>query len=247
MPRQKTHRPHARLRKIIGVSILILLGLSVLYSAWRLLTVPAGAVTAEGQSLRQDYVLSLLQCLMGFIVMFLPAHLDKRFHIVVPDRIQILYFVFLYMAIFLGEVRNFYYRVPFWDDVLHAFSGGMLAVIGLLLVNLLNGREKLHLNLSPFFVVLFAVSFAILAGVVWEIYEFAADGLLGTNMQKFMTYDGTQLTGRAALTDTMMDLIIDLGSATLVGITGYFSLRADANRQDDPDDVPDCAPPAARP
>lgn len=219
----------AKARKIIGISIHVLLGLAVLYSAWRLITVPQNMVTPEGQSLRQDYVLSLLQCLVGFIVMFLPSRLDKRYHIVIPDRIQIMYFIFLYMAIFLGEVRNYYYRFPFWDNILHAFSGGMLAVIGLLLINLLNGREKLHLDLSPLFVALFAVSFAVLSGVVWEIYEFTADGLLGTNMQKFIKYGGEVLVGRDALLDTMYDLIIDLGSAALVGVLGYFSLKAESN------------------
>ncbi len=93
-------------RKIIGVSIHVLLGLAVIYSAWRLFTISDNRVTPEGQSLRQDYILSLLQCLVGFIVMFLPSRLDKRYNIVVPDRIQIMYFVFLYMAIFLGEVHH---------------------------------------------------------------------------------------------------------------------------------------------
>lgn len=223
-------------RKIIGISIHVLLGLAVLYSAWRLITISDNAVTPEGQSLRQDYVLSLLQCLVGFIVMFVPSRLDKRYNIVVPDRIQIMYFIFLYMAIFLGEVRNYYYRFPFWDSILHAFSGGMLAVIGLLLINLLNGRENLHLDLSPLFVALFAVSFAVLSGVVWEIYEFTADGLLGTNMQKFMQYGGEVMVGRDALLDTMYDLIIDLVSAALVGVFGYFSLKAESNLMTDADD-----------
>lgn len=224
------HNQQARARKTIGITIHALLGLAVIYSAWRLFTVSADSVTSDGQSLRQDYVLSLLQCLVGFIVMFLPARLDQRYHIVVPDKIQIMYFIFLYLAIFLGEVRNFYYRFPFWDDILHAFSGAMLAAIGLLLINLLNGRKSLHLDLSPAFVALFAISFAVLAGVVWEIYEFTLDGLLGTNMQKFMNYGGEILNGRAALTDTMSDLIIDLGSASLVGILGYFSLKSDEKK-----------------
>jgi hypothetical protein len=80
------------------------------------------------------------------------------------------------------------------------------------------------------------VSFAVLSGVVWEIYEFTADGLLGTNMQKFMRYGGEVMVGRDALLDTMYDLIIDLVSAALVGVFGYFSLKAESNLMTDADD-----------
>ena len=228
MPKPAHNKHHISARTIIGIIILVLLGLSVIFTAFRLITLPADSLTPEGRSLRQDYVLSLLQCLGGFVIMFVPTILDKRYKIVVPDKIQIMYFIFLFLAIYLGEVQNIFYRVPFWDNILHAFSGGMLAIIGILLVNILNGQKKLHLQLSPFFVVLFGASFAILLGVVWEIYEFAADGLLGTNMQKFMRFDGELLVGRAALADTMIDLIVDLGSAVVVGILGYFSLKSEA-------------------
>ena len=37
-----------------------------------------------------------------------------------------------------------------------------------------------------------------LLGVVWEIYEFTADGILHTNMQKFGLEDGTPFLGRLA-------------------------------------------------
>ncbi|HZK29507.1 MAG TPA: hypothetical protein VFD19_04750 [Clostridia bacterium] len=228
MPNPTHNKRPINARKIIGIVILIILGLSVIYTALRLITLPADSLTPEGRSLRQDYVLALLQCLGGFVIMFVPTFLDKRYKIVVPDKIQIMYFIFLFLAIYLGEVQNFFYRVPFWDNILHAFSGGMLAIIGILLVNILNGQEKLHLQLSPFFVVLFGASFAVLLGVVWEIYEFAADGLLGTNMQKFMRFDGELLVGHAALADTMIDLIVDLGSAVIVGTLAYFSLKSEA-------------------
>lgn len=46
--------------------------------------------------------------------------------------------MFLYCAVFLGEVRNFYYVVPFWDVILHAFSSLMLGFFGLMVISILN-------------------------------------------------------------------------------------------------------------
>ena len=36
------------------------------------------------------------------------------------------------------------------------------------------------MNLSPVFVAFFALCFAVFLGVVWEFYEFTADGILHT-------------------------------------------------------------------
>ncbi|HBD64559.1 MAG TPA: hypothetical protein DC038_09010 [Clostridiales bacterium] len=82
--------------------------------------------------------------------------------------------------------------------------------------------EVLETHLSPFFVALFAFCFALASGAVWEIYEFLADCVLGTNMQKFMLGDGTVLVGQAALRDTMTDLIVDALSSLTVTVIGYY-------------------------
>jgi len=62
-------------------------------------------------------------------------------------------------------------------------------------------------------------------GVVWEVYEFAVDGLLGLNMQKYAMEDGEPLIGRAALADTMGDLIVDALGATVMSAVGYVSVK----------------------
>ena len=48
-------------------------------------------------------------------------------------------------------------------------------------------------------------------------------GLLGLNMQKCVTAQGEALIGRAALVDTMDDLIVDSLAALAVSVAGYFS------------------------
>ena len=58
-------------------------------------------------------------------------------------------------------------------------------------------------SMSPAFVALFTLCFALALDVLWEIYEFTVDALFQTNMQKYALEGGEALTGQAALQDTM--------------------------------------------
>lgn len=176
---------------------------------------------------RGDYALMLVQCLLGILVLVLPSIISKKKQIEIPSDLFLLYVIFLFCAIFLGEVRNFYYKISYWDMILHAFSGGMISALGFSFISLLNNDEKIHLKLSPFFVAAFAFTFSITLGVVWEVYEYTLDGLLGLNMQKFALESGAGLIGREALTDTMQDLIVDGLGAFIISIIGYISLKYD--------------------
>lgn len=214
------------IKKSKGLYYFVLVGfiLSIIYSIYNIVVAPSKDVnTLERQ--KSDYVLMLLQCVLGLIAMHLPNILEGKFHITIPTNTIIAYLIFLYCAIILGEVRSFYYRFAHWDTVLHAFSAGMLGSLGFYVVAYLNNSELTDLNLSPFFVALFAFCFAISIGVLWEIYEFSFDGILGLNMQKFRLEDGTNLIGRLALEDTMDDLIIDCIGALVTSIIGYLGLK----------------------
>ena len=210
--------------------VLALLALSVIYAAYMVSVAPSGMAENEYERVKSDYILMILQCLVGSIVIFLPSKVEKRFHIDIPDIMEVMYFLFLFCAIYLGEVRNFYFKVPYWDMILHGFSAAMLGAFGFIIVNFLNDTEKLNIRLTPFFVSLFAFCFAVTCGAIWEIYEFVADGLLGTNMQKFITADGMVMTGRDAVSDTMEDMIVDTCGALVVTVAGYYHLCLQGKR-----------------
>lgn len=180
---------------------------------------------AEHIKIKSDYVLMLLQCLLGIGVMFLPSFLERRIRIAIPGTIYIFFVVFLYAAIFLGEIRSFYYRIPQWDLILHGFSGLMLGALSFSVIDLLNGSERVKFDLSPVFVALFAFCFAVAMGVVWEVYEYTIDGFLDINMQRYRVKNGDDLIGRIALVNTMNDLIIDAVGAIIMSVIGYISLK----------------------
>lgn len=216
-----------KIKKGKNLYYFVLIGfiLSIIYSICMIVYAPSEEVNTLLRQ-KSDYVLMLLQCILGIFAMNLPSFINRKFNITIPTNTIIAYLIFLYAAIVLGEVRSFYYRFEHWDTILHAFSAGMLGSLGFDIVNVLNKTaDEEELKLSPFFVALFAFCFAVSIGVLWEIYEFSFDGILHLNMQKFRLEDGTNLIGREALRDTMDDLIIDCVGALTTSTIGYFGLK----------------------
>ena len=223
MPKSRLKKTNAkRIASLLFVSLI----LCALYSFVRIFTAPEVPAVGYAHG-RSDYILMFIQCLLGLVVLSLPSLLQRKLHMTLPNFIYVMYYIFLYCAIILGEVMNFYYVIPHWDIILHFFSGAMLGALGFILVSQLNDSEKIRVSLSPAFVALFAFCFSLSCGAVWEIYEFLFDGLLGLNMQKFITASGEVLVGHAAIRDTMTDIIVDAAAALLISIIGYSRLKAE--------------------
>ncbi|MDR3086005.1 MAG: hypothetical protein LBU47_06815 [Christensenellaceae bacterium] len=221
-------RKKSALPTIIFYVVFFCLLFSLLYTARQLFFAPFSSPEWSERN-KSDYILSLLQCVLGLLVLFLPSALEKRLSIALPDLIATLYFIFLFGAVFLGEIRSFYYRVPHFDVVLHALSGLMAGALGLSLASLLNRGKRVVFQLSPGFIALVAFLFGCTVGLIWEIYEFAMDGIFGVNMQKTALESGEMLLGRAALQDTMKDLIVDALASLAMSLVGYFSLRGSSH------------------
>lgn len=213
-------------QKALSYFVLITLVSTIVFLIFAINNAPTVADSNEPFiRIKSDYALMLSQCILGVVALLLPGMLEHKLKIEIPSNMLILYTIFLYSAIYLGEVKSFYYNVANWDNILHTFSGAMIGALGFSIVALLNKSEDVPMNLSPIFVALFSFCFAVTLGVIWEFYEFTFDGLLGLNMQKFALENGTPLVGRAALTDTMVDLFVDAVGALIMSIIGYISLK----------------------
>lgn len=213
-----------RWEMLVSGFVLISLAVSAVYVTVMFIVSPSKSPTFAARN-KSDYILMLVQCIMGIIAMLLPRLFQYKINIIIPSGMLILFALFLYGGIYLGEVRSFFYTIPYWDNILHFFSGGMLSILGFSFVVLLNKTDRIPVNLSAEFVYVFTFCFAVALGVLWEVYEFSLDGLLGLNMQKFALESGVKLSGRAALSDTMLDLIIDCISAFAISTIGYISLK----------------------
>ena len=171
-----------------------------------------------------DEMLTLLQCVVGIVVLHVPDFLSHRFRFEVPTFLYVFYLIFLYCAIFLGEFADAYNRVAYWDVLLHCSSSLASGFVGFMFISILNRSEHIVFRLSPKFVSLFAFCFSVAVGGLWETYEFLVDHMMGLNMQKFTLPDGTVLMGHLALIDTMEDIIIDMIGALIASVIGYFSI-----------------------
>ena len=81
----------------------------------------------------------------------------------------------------LGEVFNLYYLLSNWDVILHIYGGygfAFLAFGTFYSVKQPRGKRQVVIYL------LGAIAISVAISALWEIFEYATDGLLGTNMQK---------------------------------------------------------------
>jgi len=174
-----------------------------------------------------EFILLLLesQWLSAFVVIMImaisvaPVVLGERLQVNIPPEFQVLAIMFVFASLFLGEVRDFYGRIWWWDTAMHTASGLLLGILGFLLVYVLNENKRVDVHLHPRFVALFAFVFALAVGALWEIFEFGMDQVVGTNMQKPMFGDPS------GLTDTMWDLMVDTFGASCISILGWWYMK----------------------
>ncbi|HBM45976.1 MAG: hypothetical protein UT05_C0001G0047 [Parcubacteria group bacterium GW2011_GWF2_38_76] len=144
-----------------------------------------------------------------FILMLTPSFLKERYRLHLPFALEIGVVAFIFITLFLGHLASFYDYIPFWDKFVHLQSGILLGATGFIIIYILNENKSAMLNLSPGFIAVFAITFSLALGAVWEIVEFVGDSIFGSAWQ-------------ASNTDTMWDLIADIIGSLIVSITGYF-------------------------
>jgi uncharacterized membrane protein YjdF len=186
-------------------------------------------ITAEGVRSRQAFV--FFNCFVMLMASFLPSILEHSWKIEIPSFMEMVFVIFCFLCLVLGEIGNFYAKFRWWDSMLHTASGLLITSLGFVVLNTLNKSDHIYTKLSPLSVCIFALCFSVSIGAIWEIIEWILDGIAGTNMQRFRdNYDSSLLfIGRDALRDTMKDLILDLLGSLIVSLLGYIDLKRKKN------------------
>ena len=134
------------------------------------------------------------------LLTFYDKIVEKVLKIKLEDKLKISLIIFIFAAQCLGTVLGFYGKFLWWDTMLHTISGVIFFFVGEAIIKQMS-NEKGKGELNNKIIIAFAVCFSLSTGVIWEIFEFFVDSLLGQNMQVTKG-----LIGQEAVMDTMIDL-----------------------------------------
>jgi hypothetical protein len=142
------------------------------------------------------------------LLSFAPAIIERRLRVPLPVELTLATCVFLYASFALGEVRDFYEKIWWWDLALHGLSALTIGIIGFLSIYVFYMTQRIRVAAGWIATITFAL--AVSVGTIWEIFEFLMDWYFGFNMQK------------SGLEDTMTDLMINSAGASVAAAIGYF-------------------------
>ena len=193
------------------------------YVVLRLIVIAVLVLSIIGRRFENVFV-----CTLTLILLLVPAFFQKNFGIQLPSTLEIIIMLFIFSAEILGEIGAYYVKVPLWDTMLHTVNGFLCAAVGFSLVDLLNRNNNSKFHLSPLYLSIVAFCFSMTIGVLWEMFEFGADMLFATDMQKDFVV--TKISS-VALDPTLSNkpVVIDKISEVVVngeplGLGGYLDI-----------------------
>ena len=177
--------------------------------------------------------LVMVQLIAMLFVLRIPKFIQDKYHFTIPNLLDFVLITFAFSGFILGDVLNFYGKIPYWDSILHTLSGIVIAYVGFIVIEYLDKEYTIPLSVSPLFMSVIVVSVALAIGAVWEIGEYTVDDIFHTNNQQYMQStratlydeDDIPLQGHAALDDTMKDLMLDLAGAIVVATIEYKKIE----------------------
>lgn len=144
-------------------------------------------------------------CSFTILLSFTPSILKRDFGITLPFVLDLLISIVLFLHVG-GVILNFYGMFPGYDTITHFVASVLIGFLAFIIIYILDEYwDGLHMDVygMAFLVVIFAMAM----GVVWELFEWGTDLLLGTHEQW-------------GLQDTMKDLLVDTVAGIVIAIVG---------------------------
>jgi len=144
------------------------------------------------------------------ILPFIITHIANKKKIVLPSSFEFISLLFILLSLYFGEINKFYTIFWWWDLFLHGMFGSYAVIIALHLVQGIIIKEKNTTEQRfTIFTLIFAFSFSITLGTLWEMVEFLADYFFKADMVN------------GGLEDTATDLLIKIFCAFITLIICY--------------------------
>lgn len=172
-------------------------------------------------------------CVLTLLLFMMPALLERKLDIDLPNTLEIIILLFIYAAEILGEIGAYYVTFPYWDTVLHTLNGFLCAAIGFSLLDILNRQNRARFHLSPLYLAIVAFCFSMTVGVVWEFFECTMDQFFFLDMQKdtvvnsigTILLDPTGGNHPVALRNITDVIVVQAdGTQTALGLGGYLDI-----------------------
>lgn len=140
----------------------------------------------------------------NLLILFVPVIIELITKINIPIVLQIHFHIFMTTSSLMGSILEFYGSVNGWDTYVHMYSGVLIALIGLFIVR--EAEDEIAKQFPKWFTIVNAFIWPMALATLWEIYEYASDQLLGTNMQV------------GGLEDTIIDMLSAIVGAAIAMI-----------------------------
>ena len=109
--RFRQNRPAKFIRVIFWITLLLFV--SSIVSIW----------LNDDQQVKSRMVFNAVSCFFMLVLLVLPIFVKKFFNIRIPHVILVIYVIFAFSGIILGDVINFYDKFKYWDSSLGFFIG----------------------------------------------------------------------------------------------------------------------------
>lgn len=163
-------------------------------------------------------------CLVYLVVLFIPLLIQSKLKITIPPLFEIFIYIFIFSGTILGEINNFYGKIPHFDTILHTINGFLATAVGLSLFYILN-KNSSKINLSASYLCLLSFCFSMTVGVVWEMFEYSMDKLFLMDTQKDTIV--TEVSSVAFTDDNQVEIIKGIDNTVLYDKEGNVLKQID--------------------
>lgn len=144
-------------------------------------------------------------------LLLVPVGFKKLIQFKISVELEVVYYIFLFLAQFLGSGVNLYKYINWFDTFTHFLSGILTCFVALILLYLFkqNPKKKIIFNVT------YILGIAFLVAGVWEFFEFGMDQLTGSNLQHWM---------ETGVEDTMCDMLAAFSGCMLFTIAYLYEM-----------------------
>jgi uncharacterized membrane protein (DUF2068 family) len=147
---------------------------------------------------------------IALLTTFIPTILEKIFKLKIPSSFEIIYLMFIYGLLILGEQRGLFKGEIWWEILMTLTASIALGLVAFNIIHVLHKTNRINTNPLLASILIFAITLSL--GTIWELFEFCLDTIIKSGLQR-------------SLYDTMQDISINMLGAILVSIAGYNYIK----------------------